>query len=359
MMTRRGLATAGLLTLVAIAGGCHRASSAAANGPVLVSATAARLETMKDSLTASGTIVPAAAADWTIIAPENARVAEMPHAEGDAVQPGDLLVRFDIPAVTEELASAQQGVTQATTRLDAQKRELTKITALSDQGLIPRNQLDAAKSAVVDAQTALTAAQGDLDRVTAASLRTKITAKFAGTIVKSWHKEGDEVVAAESDPVLRVVDPTRLQVQVPLSLAELDRIRAGQTATVMGPAGTPEPATVTMRPIAASAAVTTINIRLSFAQPTALLADTPVEVQIMLDERPNAIVVPRVALQKDEETTYVVVAGTDGIAHRHDVRVGLISGGLAQILSGVAFGELVITNATSPIVDGMAIQVEK
>jgi multidrug efflux pump subunit AcrA (membrane-fusion protein) len=114
-----------------------------------------------------------------------------------------------------------------------------------------------------------------------------------------------------------------------------------------------------MRPIAASAAVTTINIRLSFAQPTALLADTPVEVQIMLDERPNAIVVPRVALQKDEETTYVVVAGTDGIAHRHDVRVGLISGGLAQILSGVTFGDLVITNATSPIVDGMAIQVEK
>lgn len=314
---------------------------------------------MKDSLTASGTIVPSLAADWTIVAPENARIAEMPHAEGDAVQAGDLLVRFDIPALIEELASAQLAVSQATTRLDGAKRELTKMSALSDQGLIPRNQLEAAKSTVLDAQSALTAAQGDLDRITASSSRASITAKFAGTIVKAWHKDGDDVVAAQSDPVMRVVDSTRLQVQVPLSLAELDRISAGQAATVTGPTGAPEAAMVTMRPIAANAAVTTVNIRLSFAQPTALPADTPVEVQIMLDERPNAIVVPRVALQKDEETTYVIVAGADGIAHRHDVRVGLISGGLAQILSGVAFGDLVITNTTAPIVDGMAIQVEK
>jgi RND family efflux transporter MFP subunit len=355
-----GFGTAGVLALVAITGACGRGRPAdTVNTAVLVTASPARLETLKDSLTASGTIVPATAADWTIVAPENARIAELPHNEGDAVQPGDLLVRFEIPTITEELAARQLAVGQATTRLDTAKKELTKISALADQGLISRNQLEATKSAVVDAQSALTGAQGELDRVTVASARAKIVARFAGTIVKRWHQEGDEVVAAESDPVLRVVDATRLQVLVPLSLAELDRIQPGQTAMIMGPAGTPEAATVTMRPMAASAAVTTVNIRLSFAQPTTLPADTPVEVQILLDERQNAIVVPRVAVQKDDEAMYVMIVGDDGRVHRHDVRVGLISGGLAQILSGVAFGDRVITGTPTALFDGMAVQIEK
>ena len=40
---------------------------------------------------------PAPGADLVVTAPEPARIAEMPKAEGDRVRRGDLLVRFEIP----------------------------------------------------------------------------------------------------------------------------------------------------------------------------------------------------------------------------------------------------------------------
>ncbi len=338
---------------------CSRSPAPQAGGPVVVAVTAARIETLRDSLTAAGTVVPATSADWIVTAMENARIAELPHAEGETVQAGDLLVRFDIPSIAEDLAARQTDVAQATARLDAAKRELAKISGLSDQGLIPRNQLDSTKSAVVDAQIALTAAQAQLDRTTIASARAKIMAKFAGTIVKRWHQEGDAVIASEADPILRVVDPTRLQVAVTLSIAELNRVMPGQPATVVVPGGPSEAATVTVRPTPTSGATTSVDIRLSFAQPTTLAADTPVEVEIQLDQRPDAIVVPRLAVQKDDDSTYVMVAGDDGRAHRHDVRVGMTTRDLAQIISGVAFGDRVITTTPGQLIDGMAVHVEK
>ncbi len=316
---------------------------------------------MRDTLTANGTLVPAAAADWTIVAPENAEIAELPRSEGDTVQTGDLLVRFDIPSITEDVAGRQADVAQAATRLESARQELAKISALNDQGLIARNQFDAARAAVVDAQAAVTLAQAQLDRAVAASGRARITARFPGTIVKIWHKEGDLAVAADTDPVMRVVDPTRLQVAVTLSLAELARVAPGQSATVSSPGEPPATAMVTSRPApaTAAAAATSVEIRLSFSTPTTLAADTPVEVEILLDERPNAIVVPRSAVQKDDDATFVMVAGDDGRAHRHDVRVGLTTRDLAQIVTGVAAGDRVITRAANELIDGMAVRVER
>ena len=46
---------------------------------------------------ATAIVTPAPGADLVVTAPEAARIAEMPHAEGERVRKGDLLVRFDIP----------------------------------------------------------------------------------------------------------------------------------------------------------------------------------------------------------------------------------------------------------------------
>ena len=43
---------------------------------------------------ASGVVSAAPGADWVITAPEPARIVELPKAEGDHVNPGDLLVRL-------------------------------------------------------------------------------------------------------------------------------------------------------------------------------------------------------------------------------------------------------------------------
>jgi len=348
------------LLAIAALGACRRSPpQEAGTGPVPVVAAKVRLDTLRDTITANGTVVPSTAADLTIIAPESAQIAELPHAEGDVVKEGDLLVRYDIPALTSELSARQTEVATATSRLEAAKKELDKISGLAAQGLIARNDLNAKQDAVVDAQTALTTAQGQLDRATAAIGRAKVAARFAGKIVQVRHKEGDVVVPSEADPILRLVDPTRLQVAVQLSIPELQRVRPGQAATVSLPGGPGEAATVALVPTPANASITSVEIRLNLAQPTMLPPDAAVEAEIELEVRQGAIVVPRAAVQKDEEVSYVMAIDDQDRVHRREVKLGMATRDLVQIVSGLAVGDRVVVRATSQLVEGMAVQVEK
>lgn len=348
------------LLAIAALGACRRAAPEdAATGPVPVVAAQARLETLRDTLTASGTVVPSTAADLSIIAPENAQIAELPHAEGDTVKEGDLLVRYDIPALTSEISAREAEVAAASSRLEAAKKELDKISGLAAQGLIARNDLNAKQAAVVDAQSALTTAQGQLDRANAAVGRAKVTAKFAGKIVQVLHKEGDTVVPSATDPILRIVDPTRLQVAVRLSIAELQRVRSGQTAMVSVPGGPGEPATVVLVPMPTDASTTSAEVRLNFAQPTTLSPDTAVEAEIVLDVREGAIVVPRAAIQKDEDVTYVMLIDPEDRVHRHEVKIGMLTRDLAQVAMGLALGDRVVVRASGQLVEGMLVKVER
>src|SRR5260221_11745288 len=95
------------MSSMAVSAGCGQraASSESAAAPPSVTVQVARLETLRNTVVAPGVVTPAAAADWTISSPETGRVAELPKAEGDAVKPGDVLVRFDLRNLASEVAA--------------------------------------------------------------------------------------------------------------------------------------------------------------------------------------------------------------------------------------------------------------
>jgi multidrug efflux system membrane fusion protein len=94
---------------------------------------------------------------------------------------------------------------------------------------------------------------------------------------------------------------------------------------------------------------------LTLARTSTLPIDTQVQVEFLFDERPNAIVVPKPAVQSDTRGPFVWVAGDDGQAHRREVQVGLSVGGLTQIVTGLAAGERVILTGVSELAEGTAI----
>ena len=97
------------------------------------------------------------------------------------------------------------------------------------------------------------------------------------------------------------------------------------------------------------------EVRLEFPASTSLTLDTPVQVDLLLEEHPDVLVVPQQAVQKDPSASYVWIAGDDGRAHRRDVRVGLAVRGVTQILSGVTQGDRVILTGVSELSDGTPI----
>jgi multidrug efflux pump subunit AcrA (membrane-fusion protein) len=84
-----------------------------------------------------------------------------------------------------------------------------------------------------------------------------------------------------------------------------------------------------------------------------------VQVEIVAEERQNALVVPAAAIVRDGDETFVMVAGPDHKAHKHAVVVGLSTEDRAEIRSGLAAGDLVIVRGQSGLPDGADISVSK
>ena len=142
-----------------------------------------------------------------------------------------------------------------------------------------------------------------------------------------------------------------------LRMNRFSRILPGQSVTVQSGGGPPEAAIVASRIAPQDATATTGEIRLDFTTPTALKIDAPVQIEMLMEERKDVVAVPSAVIQRDANGAFVFAAGDDGLAHRREVRTGMVAGQLTQITNGLTPGERVITSNLEQVTDGLRIAV--
>ena len=102
-----------------------------------------------------------------------------------------------------------------------------------------------------------------------------------------------------------------------------------------------------------------VEIRVAPVGALTVPLDSQVQVEIVVDERPQVLVIPTIAILKNDQASYVMIAGPDSRAHRRDVQLGLQARGLTQVLSGVNPGDQVIVGGLETLADGAAISVNR
>jgi RND family efflux transporter MFP subunit len=307
---------------------------------------------------ATGVVTPAPGADLVVVAPEPARIAAVPKAVGESVRRGDVLVRFEIPASAAEAERQQAEVARANASLETAKAAQTRARELFERGVAARKEVEDADRAVADASAALAQAQASLKAAQTMAARATVRASFEGVVAQRQHNAGDLVEASASDPVIRVIDPRRLEVVASVPLADAPRIRLGAAARLVGRSDTGSADTLKVRsqPVAVEAGTATIPVRLGFAGRTLLPAGTPVQVEIAAEWHTNVVLVPAAAIVREGEDTFVFVA-SDGKAQRRPVDIGLRDDTRVEILSGVKAGEQVVVEGQAGLPDGAAITV--
>lgn len=355
--------TLALVVLALVAAHCSKPAveQIETTGPLTVEVEEAKLDAIETSVAVTGIVEPAPGADWTIVAPGAGRVLEIPKAEGDVVNAGDLLVRFEVPSITSDVVARQSEVAQSNARLTNARAAATRLTGLVQRGIAAQRELDEATREEREAEAAVRQADGAREAATLTAARLVVRARFAGVVEHRFHNVGDSVDASASDPVLRVIDPARLEVAAAVPAAQLTSITPGHHAKVINPAdGSEIDGVVLTRPPSVDNAAATGEVRISFrGKAPRLTSGTPVQVQIVGESRENVLVVPSAAVFHEGDRVFVVVAGSDGKAHHKPVKTGIVTRELTQIVSGIVAGDKVILSGAEPVPDGAAVTIGK
>ena len=317
----------------------------------------AEKKTIRSVVHATGLVTPAPGAELIVIAPEAARIAEIHLGEGERVKRGDLLVRFEIPGAAAEVEKQAAEVKRAQASVTNATANLTRAQDLFKRGVAARKEVEDAERQIADAQAAV--AQAEASRAAAETVATRsiVHATFDGLVAKRYHSPGDVVEPSASDPVLRVIDPQRLEVVASVPLTDVTRIVVGASGRLTGKlAGESEVALkVVSRPSAVDPGTATIPVRLAFARATNLPAGAPVQVDIDAEKHADVIVVPDSAIVREGDETAIFIVN-DGKAARHEVKTGLSDGERTEILSGVSASDQVIVEGQAGLPDGAAIK---
>jgi multidrug efflux pump subunit AcrA (membrane-fusion protein) len=288
-------------------------------------------------------------------------------------------------SLPEQIQKAELDTASAKGALDAQQQIYNSRKELFDEGGIPRRDFDSAQVSLMQARSQYEQAQKQLDdlhRIGQAqalkSANGQLAAakgKFLGAQAQLSYSEIkspiDGVVterpqypgelAAANQPLLTVMDLSKLIAKAHIAQTEAVALKAGDPAEIQIPGAEEKvKGRVSLVSPAVDPGSTTIEVWVETSKPgSALKPGMTVQVQIGAGTAKDALAVPAAAVYKNADgTSYVLIAGADEKAHVKAVEIGIKGGSEVQILKGIKEGEAVITSGGYALPDNTQIKVE-
>ena len=260
---------------------------------------------------------------------------------GDTVQEGDQLATADTADLEAQIADAARSASSARLQLTQAEKDLDD----ADSGAPTRQ----ARIALNNAQSAKTKADSDLAALKAQRKHAILTAPIAGVVTEVAIAEGTD---AGSGAAIKVASRT-LVVETSVVESDVASVKLNQAATVtVGAIDQSIDAMVTeIAPSAddsGSGGVVSFAITVQLAEvPAALRAGMSADVTIVTASANDVLTIPSRALSGSGGNYSVRVVGADGTVQIRSVTVGLVTDSLAEIKSGLAAGDAVVTGTSS------------
>ncbi|MDX2213273.1 MAG: efflux RND transporter periplasmic adaptor subunit [Oculatellaceae cyanobacterium bins.114] len=337
-------------------------------------------DTVETTINASGTVT--LRGQQTLKSPAEGAVEQVFVQPGDRVSQGQVLLTLRNPErqtalanqqvkiVQQEVALARyrQRITEAQEQLVSDRERLQRLSALAEAGAIARteaqDQEDKVRATLTDLRTAESDARNaslELESLKLENQRiqrqlqdTVITAPITGIVLGVSVENGDGVELRTE--LLTLGDPTQELVQLQLSTLDAAQVKINQLArvSVIGP--NPEVFTGRVQSLYPQAIApsesdqgsanqsdqATVPTTIRLDQPTqTLIPGSQVNVEIILERRPNVIALEVEAIQQSEKP-FVWVRDAEGKARQRPIVVGLEGLTEIEVTSGLQVGDAVI-----------------
>lgn len=270
-----------------------------------------------------------------------ARVAEINVAAGQAVKAGDVLVHLDDADLAARLRQTQATLVAAEANRDQARVEVRRVRELHEKQQAAKIELDRVETAMRTADAEVQRAEQTREEAATTLAYATIASPIDGVVVDRLVEAGDTVTPGQT--LLKLFDPTRMQLVASVRESLTQRLRLGQTIPVHIDA-LDMTCDGTIREIVpeAQAASRSFIVKVAGPCPPGAYSGMFGRLLIPLDEE-ELIVVPRSAARRIGQLDVVeLVEG--GRAARRVVQLGRAVGDDVEVLSGLSPGEQIATS---------------
>jgi RND family efflux transporter MFP subunit len=308
---------------------------------------------------------------------------------GDKVKDNQTLAILEVPELNAQVAGAkadirrsddgirraEQDVKQAESTYAAYHAAYTRLRQASADrpGLIAEQELDdsmahdhgaeaqvgSARAALAEAQSRLNMAKATMDRYASLEAYSRITAPFSGVVTKRYADTGSLIQAGtasdtQSMPVVQLAEWSRLRLVVPVPESAVPTLHLGQDIDVVVPAlGRTFKGKVARFADSLNEDTRTMHTEIDVENKNDTLVEGMyAETTLQLVQRPNALIIPIQALQRNGDTASVLVVQRDGVLRQRTVVLGTESANSIEVLSGISEGDQVVIGHASDFQPG-------
>ena len=306
----------GLLALIAI-GACETAEVAEAPGITTMPALRDHLRLVAE---ATGLVEPVRTVE--VKSKASGEVLRLHVDTGDELAPGALLAEIDPRDVRNDYNQAEADLNVAVARVEISSAQLARSRALLEAGVITEQEHESANLDYANAQATLVKANTNKDLAELRLSDVTIRAPMSGTIIQKSVEEGQVIQSASQNvsggtTLFMMADLAQMQVRTLVDETDVGQISDDLTATVTveafpgrtfrGIVDKIEPQAEVQQNVTMFAVIVTIDNRGGLLKP-----GMNAEVEILVAERPNALLIPNNALvQFQEMAPAAMVLGMD------------------------------------------------
>jgi membrane fusion protein (multidrug efflux system) len=290
----------------------------------------------------AGTASLEAPAEAQVVAETAGVVRAVLAEEGDLVSSGQVLARIDPDRARLEMERSRATVRKL-------ENNYRRSRELLESKLVSAEASEQIRFDLESARASYELAQLELDR-------TNIVAPFAGVVAQRMVKQGNLI--GLNAPAFRIVDISQLEAVLNVPERELSVLKAGMPLRMVVDAvpGEVFQGRVDRVSPVVDAGSGTFRVVGAFEGGGTLRPGMFGRIEVVYDERKEALTMPRIALLEDEGEPAVFVV-RDGKAVRVPVQLGYVTGELAEVRSGLKLGDRVVTAGKVAIRDGSELTV--
>lgn len=286
------------------------------------------------------------------------------YIEGQVVHEGDPLVEIDPRPYQVQLEQAEGQLIKDQAALANAQLDLVRYEKLLAQKAIPQQQFSTQQTTVTQFEGGIKTDQAQIDSAKLNLTYCHITAPITGRIGLRLVDTGNIVHANDANGLLVI---TQLQpITVIFTVAEDQlppvraKMRAGQHLTVEALSRDLNTrlgrGTLSTLDNQIDQTTGTLKLRATFDnQDDALFPNQFVNARLLVEEKRGVTLLPNPAIQRNSQLTYVYVVKDDQTVTVRPVVLGTTEGDVSEITSGLAPGDIVVTDGVDKLQEGSKV----